>query len=354
MSTSQFIVERRIDGGRFPFRITLLGPQGPVICVMAADRWPGAGKNIFCLRARQDPEGFEEIDRVPVIEWQRSGARLMFSLDRATQKRAEFLILFKGHVEGKGSREDIYFRTQAAIEAHRSKGKVDLYGQVELTVAIDSQERYPWGFGPEAKILRRKLPAGDYALLIDERIVAAIERKTLENLLVDLYSIKTLHQKMAELSAYRNAAMVVEAQYADLLNPNKIGKCAPSHLVRVISELAVLHPKVQIVWAGNRKLAAAWTAQFFTAAARADKGAKPEALEQTPDLFSQPAFEGGIDQRIRQTALEMGKTGFRMPDLISAIPSADRERVTRVVKGLREEGALVSQGHGRGTLWRLA
>jgi ERCC4-type nuclease len=351
MANGEWIVEKSAAGGRFPYRVTLVGPHGVVIRVMAAGVWPGAGKNIFCLRAQATSEGFEEIERVPVIEWRQNGGRLTFSLDRAMNKRAEFLVLIKGRKEGQGNYEQIFFRTQAAIEAHRSKGRVDLYGSVQLKIAVDARERYGWTFGPEAEIVRRSLHAGDYALLIDERIAAAVERKSFQNLLSDLYSIKTLHQKMGELAAYRHAAVVVEGQYADLSDPRKIERCSPAHLLRVVAELAVLHPKVPLIWAGNRKLAAVWTAQFFIAAAREAQGLTPEALNGTPDLFAQEDFDGGVDQRIRQTVLEIGPAGFKIAQLMERLEGVPQTRVTRIVKSMREEGAIQTQGHGRGTVW---
>jgi len=100
-------------------------------------------------------------------------------------------------------------------------------------------------------VTRRKLPVGDYALVEDERLVAVVERKTRENLLGNVHEIKGLHQQLAELGSYPHAAMVVEAQYADFRNPAKIGKWPASHLLRVLGEIAVLHPAVPLVFAGK-------------------------------------------------------------------------------------------------------
>ncbi len=56
-----------------------------------------------------------------------------------------------------------------------------------MTIAIDTREKYGWKFaGRPVAIERRTLPAGDYAAVVGEAMVAVIERKTLENLATSL------------------------------------------------------------------------------------------------------------------------------------------------------------------------
>ncbi len=50
-------------------------------------------------------------------------------------------------------------------------------------------------------------------------MLAVVERKTLDNLLGDFAMMPVLHQKLAELTTHNNHAMVIEAPYADFLNP---------------------------------------------------------------------------------------------------------------------------------------
>ena len=51
--------------------------------------------------------------------------------------------------------------------------------------------------------------------MIEHEIHALVERKTLDNMLSDISQIQVLHQQLTELSAYRHAALVIEAQYSD-------------------------------------------------------------------------------------------------------------------------------------------
>jgi hypothetical protein len=81
-------------------------------------------------------------------------------LDRPTRKRCEFLVLRKDRKDGSGAYEQVFFRTETAIRAHRSRGRVELSAGAELDVAIDLRERYPWRF-PGARVVRRACP-GDY------------------------------------------------------------------------------------------------------------------------------------------------------------------------------------------------
>ncbi len=351
MSSITFHVEHDPAVERFAYRISLRSATETLVAVRATSPWPGAGQQIFCLPEKDPDTALTSVEKVPVIEYSRMGKRLTFSLDRPTRKRAEFLFIEKPNKARTGTYQQIFFRTQAGIEAHRSKGKMSLYGAVQLNVVVDSAERYGWNL-PGATVRRRKMAAGDYGLLVDERIIAVIERKTLPNLLTDIYASQVLHQKFAELSAYGRAAFVVEAHYNDLMAPKKIGVCSKTHLVRAISELVASYPSVQIVWAGNRRDAAVWALNYFTAVERSVTAAVAPALEPMGDLFAQPSFEGGDDQRIRSKAIDLSKVDFSIKQIAAEFPHVPKERVTRIVKSLREEGVLETSGHGPGTRWR--
>lgn len=50
-------------------------------------------------------------------------------------------------------------------------------------ILFDSHARYPWTFSTQQATTRRQaLPAGDYAVEHDGRIVAAVERRSLADL----------------------------------------------------------------------------------------------------------------------------------------------------------------------------
>ena len=80
---------------------------------------------------------------------------------------------------------------------------------IGLVVRVHSNEKYPWRFHG-AVIERGSLPSGDYALMGDT-MLAVVERKTRDNLLADFGMMPVLHQRLAELAAQSNHALVIEA-----------------------------------------------------------------------------------------------------------------------------------------------
>jgi hypothetical protein len=331
---------QRTQDAKFPFRIAIEQHGRVLFAVRAKAPWPGAGTQVFCLREREfDPdEALEDLERIPVAHLVRLGRKLSVTLDRAQRKRCEFLIVEKPRRDG-GTYEQVFFRTEAAVRAHKTSKYAELSAgkHSAIDIVIDSAERYPWNF-PGANVRRRKLPVGDYALIHDERPLAVVERKTLENLLGDFAELKGLHQQLAELAAWPHAALVIEAQYADFGNPDKIGRWTAAHLLRVMGELPALFPNVQCVFAGNRKLANVWAQRWFAAV---------HAAQQQPRLpqIAEAAARYDI------AALQELPDRFEVALLRKRFPDARPDRIKRILDQLRSEGRLRTEGHGRGTRW---
>lgn len=346
-----WIVQHTNDA-RFPVRIAIEQAGSVLFAVRAKAAWPGAGTQIFCLREREfDPaEELEAIERIPVAHLARLGRKLSVTLDRAQRKRCEFLILEKPRRDG-GTYEQVFFRTEAAVRAHKSSKMAELFTRAgeDLHIVIDSAERYAWNF-PGASVSKRRLPVGDYALIRDERPHAIVERKTLDNLLGDLSELKGLHQQLAELAAWPYAALVIEAQYADFGNPDKIGRWPAAHLLRVLGELPALFPKVQCVFAGNRKLANVWAQRWFAAVHAALAQPRQRQVAEPVANYEAQA-PGGLDTRIRLAALRDLPDEFVVTQLRKHVADAPPARIKQVLDRLRNEGRLRAQGHGRGTRW---
>lgn len=344
-------IVQRTAAARFPYRIAIEQDGRLLFAVRAKDRWPGAGSQVFCLREREvDPdESLEDVERVPVAHVARLGRKLSVTLDRPQRKRCEFLILEKQRKDG-GSYEQVFFRTEAAVRAHHTSKYAELATRSDFQVVVDSTERYPWTFAG-AEVTRRRLPVGDYALIHDERPIAIVERKTLDNLLGDLAELKGLHQQLAELAAWPHAALVIEAQYADFGNPAKIGRWPASHLLRVLGELPALFPGVQCIFAGNRKLANVWTGRWFAAVHAAARQLRlPQVAEAAARYVTAPA-DGGLDTRVRLAVLNDLPDRFEIALLRQHFPDVPAARLKRVLDRLRSEGRVQAEGHGRGTRW---
>ncbi len=113
--------------------------------------------------------------------------------------------------------------------------------------------------------MRGRLPAGDYALLDRDNVVAVIERKTLDNMLADFGVMPVLNQRLLELTSYVHHALVVEAPYEDFLDARKTRHYSPTYCAPAIAELYTRHPRLRIVFCANRKTANEWARNYFSA-----------------------------------------------------------------------------------------
>jgi hypothetical protein len=280
MAKGIWILERT-QNGRFPYRLQIIRGDKPWLVLRTQDRWPAAGRHIFCLREDEPPEPgemLEELERVDIVAFNERGRRISIVLDRKRYKRCDFLFLQKPYKERPGeSYEQIFWLTQRSIQQHRPAFKlVSRQGSSELAVRIHSNEKYPWRF-PGVVTERGVIAAGDYALMdMDgDRMLAVVERKTLDNLLADFGTMPVLHQRLAELAAQDNHALVIEASYADFLNPKRVHHYTPGFCARAIAELYALHPALRIVFCANRKAANEWTLHFFRAMWGLNQGSSP-------------------------------------------------------------------------------
>jgi len=220
-----------------------------------------------------------------------------------------------------------------------------------LEVIIDSNERYPWRFGTH-NTERQNLPVGDYALMVDHEIHALVERKTFDNMLSDIARIQILHQQLTELSTYRHAAIVVEAQYGDFLSSDRIGKWKSiAHMGRIFAEISVLHPNLPIIFAGNRKQANYWSLRFFEAVLK-------KQLDPTNDVISTAVAKTRVSQstpiwlQVKRAITEEMPNAFAFSDLKNYLSGLTAQQIRAQLQRLKKENALAQEGTGRNAVWR--
>jgi len=346
----------RAQSARFPFRISVEQDGRLLLAVRAKSAWPGPGQQIFCVRERSlDPaESLEPVERVPVLTLTRVGRKLSLVLDRAQRKRCELLTVTKPRRGGDSEYEQIFFRTESGIRAHRSRSKLELgNATVRLEVIVDSAERYPWRF-PGALVVRRRLPVGDYGLEREGRLIAVVERKSYDNLLSDLGAIQALHHQLADLAGYDSSALVVEAQYGDFLSERRLaGRWPASYVARALAELGAMHPRLPIVYAGNRKLANLWAERFFAACGARQAAPQLELVRETLARYDPTARTGDLDSRVRRAALGELGASFGLADLVARFTDVAPARLRRALHQLRLEGRLERVGAGRGARWEV-
>jgi ERCC4-type nuclease len=96
----------------------------------------------------------------------------------------------------------------------------------------------------------------------DETLVAAVERKSLDNLASTL-SDGTLAFQLQRLAELPLAAVVVEARYSALF---KLEHVNGNWLADQLARLHLRYPEVQFTFADSRRHAEDWTYRFLTAA----------------------------------------------------------------------------------------
>ena len=255
----EFVIARNPDeSSSLPFLVRLpLGPDG--IALKVRETWPRTSK-VYCHRADVWPDDLEVIERVPVRACVRRGAAIDLVLDRAREHRSQFVFTrARGRemIFWQSARTTKQARPAVALPTARATGQV-------LEILVDSHERYAWKFGEQqATTVRRALPAGDYAIAVDGKIIAAVERKSLDDLVSTLTTGK-LRYLLADLAALPRAALVVEERWSSVF---RLDRVRPSVVADGLAEAQVRFPTVPIVFCETRKLAQEWTYRFLGAAA---------------------------------------------------------------------------------------
>ncbi|MDK3256577.1 ERCC4 domain-containing protein [Blastococcus capsensis] len=222
-----------------------LGPAGVV--VKAKQPWPRAAK-VYCHRAEEWPDDAEIVERHPVRSCSRRGPAIDLVLARGRENRSQLVI-----TRARG-REVIFWQSprtakQARPGVHLPTARA--HGQV-LDILVDSGEKYPYAFGSQQATTRRqRLAAGDYAVELAGNVVAAVERKTLEDLAGSLLSGK-LTYALAELTALPRAAVVVEDRYSRLF---KLPHSPGARIAEALAEAQARFPSVPVVFCETRPLA---------------------------------------------------------------------------------------------------
>jgi ERCC4 domain len=256
--SARFRVARNPDGeSRLPYLVYLPIEGGLVL--KARDAWPRAAR-VYCAQASTPwDEGGELVDDAAVVACKRRGAAIDLVLDRPKLARSQFVFT---NARGKAA---IWWQTQTTVQLANPGARVPR-GRAAGTfaLAVDTREKYGWKFaGRAVTIERRALPGGDYGAVVDDRVVAVVERKTLANLATSL-SDGTLAFQMQRLAEVGRCAIVVEGDYPSLFRTQP-GRGA--WLADMLGRLAVRYPEVPVVFAGSRKFAEDWAYRFLGAAA---------------------------------------------------------------------------------------
>lgn len=297
-----------------------LGPDG--IVVKARETWPRTSK-VYCHRAAGWPEDAEIVEQLAVRSVVRRGAAIDLVLTRGRENRSQFVL-----TQARG-REMIFW--QSARTAKQARPNVTLptaraHGHT-LDIVVDVHERYAYGFTHQ-KATTRKAPlrAGDYAITDGEEVVAAVERKSVEDLSGTLLSGKMTYL-MADLAALPRAAVVVEGSYSKIF---KLSHAPGATVAESLAEAQARFPSVPIVFCDSRSLAQEWVYRWFGACLH-----EYELRAATQDVESTFAPGGPLPERApapRRRSVAGDAAEIRAWAREHALQVSDRGRVSAEIR----------------------
>lgn len=308
------------EGTSLPYLVRIpLGPDGIVLKVK--EMWPRTSK-VYCHRAEW-PDDASILEQVPTRSCTRRGAAIDLVLDRGRENRSQFVLTVAR------GREMIFWQTARVSKQARPNIRVPTaraQGITDLEILVDVHERYAWKFThQQASTRKHPLPAGDYAVELDGEVIAAVERKSLTDLVSTLTSGRGSYL-MAALAGLPRAAVVVEDRYSKIFDLDRV---RPAVVADAVAEAQTRFPTVPVIFAETRQLAQEWTYRFLAAALRevgldgatADRlGELPGAPTPTP-MAPKPAV---VRAWARANGYDVADKGRIRPELVEAYLAARR------------------------------
>ncbi len=257
---AELLVARNPDPeSRLPYLLRL--PLGEGMVLRTSGTWPRTNA-LYCypVDASDWPADPQIVERVDVRSCVRRGAAIDLILDRGRENRSQ-LVFTKAR-----GRDAVFWQSPKTRKQARPKVSTPTAraaGIAALEIVVDTRERYAYRFaGQQVQTSKRALPCGDYGISVGGQLVAAVERKSLTDLVSSLINGK-LRFALAELAALPRAAVVVEDRYSQVFRLERI---RPSMVADGLAELQVRWPSVPIVFAETRQLAEEWTYRYLAAA----------------------------------------------------------------------------------------
>lgn len=242
-----------------PFLLWL--PLADGLVFRTKDTWPRTTA-LYChpVAATDWPDQPDIVERVPLRACARRGAAIDVVAARGREQRSQIVF-----TRARG-REMVFWqspRTRKQARPDVRVPKARAAGVAELEIVVDAHERYPYRFaGQQVRTVTRGLACGDYATTRGGQLVAAVERKSLADLVSSLTSGR-LRFALGELATLPRAAVVVEDRYSRIFALDRV---RPAQVADGLAELQVCLPTIPIVFCETRKLAEEWTYRYLAAA----------------------------------------------------------------------------------------
>jgi hypothetical protein len=244
---------------RLPYLLRV--PLGGGMVFRTSGTWPRATA-LYCypIDLREWPVEPVIVERVPLRSCVRRGGAVDLVLDRGRENRSQLVF-----TSARG-RDAVFWqspRTRKQARPNVRTPTARAAGVADLEIVVDTREQYPYRFATQQVItVKRALPCGDYGVTADVRLVAAVERKSLADLVSSLID-GTLRYALGDLAALPRAGVVVEDRYSQIF---KLDRIRPAIVADGLAELQVRWPGVPIVYCESRQLAEEWTYRYLAAA----------------------------------------------------------------------------------------
>jgi hypothetical protein len=256
----ELLIARNPDpDSKLPYLLKL--PIGDGLVFRTKDTWPRTSA-LYChpVPVTDWPAEPDVVERVPLRACHRRGAAIEVIADRGRENRSQIVFT---HARG---REMVFWQSPRTRKQARPNVRLPTArasGIGELEIVVDAHERYAYRFADQqVRTVTRGLACGDYAVCLDGKVVAAVERKSLPDLVGSLTSGR-LRFALGELAALPRAAVVVEDRYSQVFALTRV---RPALVADGLAELQVRWPSVAIVFCETRKLAEEWTYRYLAAA----------------------------------------------------------------------------------------
>ncbi len=289
----------------------LLLPLGGGMVFRTSGTWPRV-KALYChpVERGEWPIDPEVVERLPVTSCVRRGAAIDLVVDRARENRSQIVF-----TTARG-REMVFW--QSARTRKQARPQVSLptaraSGVAHLEIVVDTREQYAYRFtSQQATTVKRALHCGDYAVVTGDRVVAAVERKSLADLVGSLQN-GSLRFALTELASLPRAAVVVEDRYSQIF---KLERVRPAVVADGLAELQIRWPTIPIVFAETRALAEEWTYRYLGAASawaadEDDLAVRVDHPGVVSEVLDAPSAPGPSVAEVRQWAR---LAGLAVPD----------------------------------------
>ena len=172
----ELLIARNPDpDSALPFLLRL--PLGDGLLFRTKGTWPRTGA-LYChpVPMTDWPEPAEIVERVPLRACTRRGAAIDVVADRSRESRSQVVF-----TQARG-RDVVFWQSPRTRKQARPDVRVPTAraaGIPELEIVVDAHERYAYRFsGQQVRTVRRALSCGDYAVTVDDEVIAAVERKS--------------------------------------------------------------------------------------------------------------------------------------------------------------------------------